>query len=71
MPIVAFGIILTLLLTMIRQLYLKRYYKYHDLTQKPPISQCFKVTFVEQPKASYLEECEDKWFHKIDVEINI
>jgi len=43
---------------------LKHFYKYHDLTQKPPISQCFKVTFVEQPKASYLEECEDKWFTK-------
>ena len=50
---------------------LKDFYKYHDLTQKPPISQCFEVTFVEQPKASYLEECEDKWLHKIDVEINI
>ena len=32
---------------------LKHFYKYHDLTQKPPISQCFKVTFVEQSKASY------------------
>ena len=50
---------------------LKHFYKYHDLTHKPPISQCFKVTFVEQPKASYLEECEGKCFHKIDAEINI
>jgi len=50
---------------------LKHFYKYHDLTQKPPISQCFEVTFVEQTKANYLEECEDKWFHKIDAEIII
>jgi len=49
----------------------KHFYKYHDLTQKPHIAQCFKVTFVEQPKASYHEECEHKWFHKTDPEINI
>ena len=50
---------------------LKHSCNYQDLTQKTPISQCFKVTFVKQPKASYLEECEDKYFHKIDAEINI
>ena len=38
---------------------------------KTPISQCFKVTFVEQPKGSHLEVCEVKCFHKIDAEINI
>jgi len=29
----------------------------------------FKVTFVEQSKASYLDECEDEWFHKINAKI--
>jgi len=38
---------------------------------KIPISQCFKVTFVEQPKGSHLKVCEVKCFHKIDAEINI
>jgi len=49
---------------------LKHFHKYHDLAEKPPILQCFKVTFVEQSKASYLEECEDNWFHTTDAEIN-
>ena len=44
---------------------LKHFYKYHDLTEKTPISQCcFAATFAEQPKASYLEGGEDKRFHK-------
>ena len=54
---------------------LKHFYKYHDLTKKHPFLEAkalkLNVIFVEQPKASYLKECEDKWFHKINAEINI
>ena len=50
---------------------LKHFYKHHDLTEKPHISQFFKVAFVEQPKATYLAEYENEWFHKINAEIKI
>jgi len=39
--------------------------------KRTPVSQCFKVTFVEQLKATRLSECEDKCYHKTDAEINI
>jgi len=38
---------------------------------KTSISQCFKVTFVEQRNGSHLKVYEIECFHKIDAEINI
>ena len=33
----------------------------HKFETKPKISECFMVTFVEQPSYDYLDICEDKW----------
>lgn len=49
----------------------KHFCKYHDLTEKPPVSQCFKVTLEEQSKAIYLNEYEDEWFHKNYAELTL
>ena len=39
------------------------------LKKKPKISDCFIVTFVEQPSYVYLDICEDKWLNKISASI--
>jgi len=33
-------------------------------------SECFIVTFVEQPSHDYLDICEDEWLNKISASIN-
>ena len=42
---------------------LKHYNLCHPLIliEKPELSECFTVTFVEQPSALHLDQCEDKW----------
>ena len=40
------------------------------IEKKPKISECFIVTFVEQPSYDYLDICEDKWLNKISASIN-
>jgi len=42
----------------------------HDIEKKLKISECFIVTFVEQPSYDYLYICEDKWLNKISASIN-
>ena len=42
----------------------------HKIEKKPKISECFIVTFVEQPSYDYLDICEDKWLNKISASIN-
>jgi len=32
---------------------------------------CYIVTFVEEPNSLYLDFCEDKWYHKLNAQINI
>ena len=41
----------------------------HKIEKKPKISECFIVTFVEQPSYDYLNICEDKWLNKISASI--
>ena len=52
---------------------LKHYANYHEeiLVNKPCISSCFRVIFVEQPNKRNLDWCEDCWFSKLDAKINI
>ena len=52
---------------------LKHYANYHEeiLVNKPCISDCFRVIFVEQPNKRYLNWCEDRCFSKLDAKINI
>ena len=42
----------------------------HKIEKKPKISECFIVTFVEQPSYDYLDICKDKWINKISASIN-
>jgi len=42
----------------------------HKIEKKPKISECFVVTFVEQPSYDDLDICEDKWLNKISASIN-
>ena len=42
----------------------------HKIEKKPKISECFIVTFVEQPSYDYPDICEDKWLNKISASIN-
>ena len=52
---------------------LKHYANYNEeiLVDKPCISDCFWVIFVEQPNKRNLDWCEDRWFSKLDAKINI
>ena len=42
-----------------------------NFNTKPTISDCFSVIFVEEPKLSHLDWCEDKWYNKLEADINI
>jgi len=37
----------------------------------PLVSNCYKVTFVEQPPCENLDWSEDKWMHRIKSSINL
>ena len=43
----------------------------HSVQKMPKMSECFIVTFVEQPSYDYLDICEDKWLNKISASINM
>ena len=49
------------------------YHKNHtDFSCKnKPISECYTVTFLQQPSNSYLGNCESRWIHLLDASINI
>ena len=49
------------------------YHKNHtDLPYKnKPISECYTVTFLQQPSNSSLDICESRWIHLLDASINI
>jgi len=38
---------------------------------KPPIHEAYTVTFVEEPNSLSLDFCEDKWYQKLNAQINI
>ena len=42
-----------------------------NFNTKPTISDCFSVIFVEEPKLSHLDWCEDKWYNELEADINI
>ena len=48
------------------------YHKNHtDLPYKnKPISECYTVTFLQQPSNSSLDICESRWIHLLDASIN-
>jgi len=43
----------------------------HGNVNKPPIHEAYTVTFVEEPNSLSLDFCEDKWYHKLNAQINI
>ena len=43
----------------------------HGNVNKPPIHEAYAVTFVEEPNSLSLDFCEDKWYHKLNAQINI
>jgi len=43
----------------------------HGNVNKPPIHEAYTVTFVEEPNSLSLDFCEDKWYHRLDAQINI
>ena len=47
---------------------LRHYANYHtqNFNTKLTISDCFSVIFVEEPKLSHLDWCEDKWYNKLE-----
>ena len=51
---------------------LSRYYsENHGTINKPPLNEAYTITFVEQPSCHSPDICENKWYHLIDVQINI
>ena len=52
---------------------LKHYNLCHPLIliEKPELSECFTVTFVEQPSVLRLAQCEDKWAALLGSSINV
>ena len=53
---------------------LKHYHNYHYSTHanKPKISDCYNVIFLEEPQnINRLDICESRWIHKLKAEINI
>ena len=52
---------------------LKHYNLCHPLIlmEKPELSECFTVTFVEQPSIFHLDQCEDKWAALLGASINV
>ena len=36
-----------------------------------PISECYTVTFLQQPSNSYLDICGSRWIHLLDASLNI
>ena len=48
------------------------YYHYSTYDNKPKISDCYNVIFLEEPQnINRLDICESRWIHKLKVEINI
>jgi len=43
----------------------------HGNVNKPPMHEAYTVTFVEQPNSFSLDFCENKLYHKLNVQINI
>jgi len=48
-----------------------RFSEFHGNVNKLSIHEADTVTFVEQPNALSLNFCEDKWYHKLNAQINI
>jgi len=43
----------------------------HGDVSKPPTHEAYTVTFVEESYSPSLDFCEDKWYHRLDAQINI
>ena len=50
---------------------LRHFSESHGDVSKPPIHEAYTVTFVEEPNSPSSDFCEDKWYHKLDAQINI
>jgi len=53
---------------------LRHFSESHGDVNKPPMHEAYTVTFVEEPNSLSLERfhfCENKWYHKINAQINI
>ena len=51
---------------------LLRYFpEFHGNVNKPPIHEAYIVTFPAEPKSLSLDFCEDKWYRKLNAQINV
>jgi len=50
---------------------LRHFSEFHSDVNRPPIHDAYTVTFVEEPNSLSLDICEDKWYHKLNAQINI
>jgi len=51
---------------------LLRYFpEFHGNVNKPPIHEAYIVTFSAEPKSLSLVFCEDKWYRKLNAQINV
>jgi len=50
---------------------LRHFSEFHSDVNRPPIHETYTVTFVEEPNSLSLDFCEDKWYHKLNAQINI
>jgi len=45
--------------------------EFHDDVNRPPIYEAYTVALVEKLDSLSLGFCEDKWYHKLNAQINI
>jgi len=50
---------------------LRHFSESHGNVNKQPIHEAYIATFVEEPNSRSLDFCEDKWYHKLNAEIDI
>ena len=44
---------------------------FHGILNKPPIDDSYTATFLEPPSFYSVDTCDDKWFNKLNAQINI
>jgi len=50
---------------------LRHFSRFHSDVSRPPIHEAYTVSFLEEPNPLILDFCKDKWYHKLNAQINI
>ena len=50
---------------------LRHFSESHGNVNKPPTHEAYTFTFVKEPNSRSSDFCEDKWYHKLNAQINI